>query len=135
MEQENRDKQSTVILIVEDNLANQSLLQQQINLLGYTAKIAANGMEAKQRLLEDDYALVLTDCNMPVMDGYQLAESIRRDEVGSAKRLPVIAITANALDGDDEKCFSAGMDDYLSKPVDIGNLKNILKKWMPNPEA
>ncbi|HYD99050.1 MAG TPA: response regulator, partial [Alphaproteobacteria bacterium] len=77
------------------------------------------------------YGLLLTDCHMPVMDGYELARSIRAAEAG--RRLPIVALTANAMPSDVQRCLAAGMDDYLSKPVDLHRLAAVLGRWLPQP--
>ena len=101
---------------------------------GLKADISNNGLEAIMTLKEADkspYTLVLMDCQMPQMDGYEASTSIRAGEAGSDNKVvPIIAMTANAMEGDKEKCIAAGMDDYISKPIDVNVLKNLLKKWL-----
>lgn len=104
------------ILLVEDNLINQKITLLTLSPLVSSIDTATNGSEALSRLKESDYDLILMDIVMPVMDGIMAAEKIREMEAGSGKRVPIIAITANAMIGDREKCLSAGIDDYLSKP-------------------
>ena len=122
-----------LILIAEDNVTNQDVIRRQLKLLGYAAAIFDDGRQAFNAWRANPYAILLTDCHMPEMDGYQLAAAIREDEKGGKSRFPIIAITANAMLGETGRCFEAGMDDYLSKPLDMGKLKNILRKWMPGP--
>jgi PAS domain S-box-containing protein len=122
-----------LILLAEDNLTNQDVIRRQLNLLGYTCELAINGAEALAAYKTGGYALLLTDCHMPEMDGYELTGSIRGLEHGSGKRLPIIAVTANALQGEAERCLAAGMDDYISKPIAMPALVAALKKWMPAP--
>jgi two-component system sensor histidine kinase/response regulator len=121
-----------LILVAEDNEINQKVIRQQLTLLGYAADIAANGLEALERWKSGNYALLLTDIHMPEMDGYELTAAIRQAEEGK-RRAPIIAFTANALKGEAEHCRAVGMDDYLSKPVQLAHLRAILQKWMPAP--
>ena len=123
-------QQGRLILVAEDNEINQKVIRQQLTLLGFGADIAINGREALQRWKNGKYALILTDLHMPEMDGYQLTQSIRSEKTGHY-RIPIIALTANALKGEAEKCRALGMDDYLSKPVQLEQLKSVLEKWLP----
>ena len=122
--------QGSLILVAEDNEYNQKVILQQLMLLGRTADIANNGQEALARWQGGAYALLITDLHMPLMDGYELTAAIRAAELGKP-RLPIIAFTANALKGEAERCKAIGMDDYLSKPVQLAELKAMLKKWQP----
>ena len=126
---ENRFKNKELILLVEDNAVNQKLIKIQLERIGYRADIAENGFEALNALKKNQYALVLMDCQMPQMDGYAATEEIRRSEAGE-KRIPIIAITANVMPDEIEKCFAAGMDDYLAKPFSQENLENTIKNWL-----
>lgn len=120
-----------LILVAEDNEINQDVIIKQLNLLGYAAEIAANGKEALKLWKEKPYALLLTDCHMPEMDGFELTRQIRREqEAQKGHPSPIIAITANALQGEAERCIAVGMDDYLAKPVELMDLKRIVEKWM-----
>ncbi|MGH8762588.1 MAG: PAS domain S-box protein, partial [Nitrosospira sp.] len=123
-------KEGTLILVAEDNDINQKVIRQQLALLGYAADIAGDGREALKRWESGNYALLLTDLHMPEMDGYQLTATIRRAESGKARK-PIVAFTANALKGEAEHCRAVGMDDYLSKPVQLLHLKAVLQKWLP----
>ena len=127
-----RGLQGTLILLAEDNLTNQQVIRRQLTKLGYTCEIEDDGKLALEAWRRNDYALLLTDCHMPNMDGFELTASIRKDQEGSGKRSPIIAVTANALEGEAERCIAAGMDDYLSKPLAMSDLKATLRKWMPN---
>ena len=126
--------QGRLILVAEDNVTNQDVIQRQLNLLGYAAEVVDDGRQALEAWRAKPYAVLLTDCNMPVMDGYQLAAAIRDEERGGEVHVPIVAITANALQGEIDRCFEAGMDDYLSKPLEMPKLKETLGKWMPVPE-
>jgi signal transduction histidine kinase/HPt (histidine-containing phosphotransfer) domain-containing protein/ActR/RegA family two-component response regulator len=130
LSREEARKQGRLILIAEDNEINQKVILQQLKLLGQTADIASNGREALEQWQGGGYGLLLTDLHMPVMDGYELTAAIRAAETGKP-RTPIIAITANALKGEAEHCREVGMDDYLSKPVQLVNLKAVLEKWLP----
>lgn len=122
--------QGSLILVAEDNVYNQKVILQQLLLLGRTADIANNGVEAFERWKTGNYAILITDLHMPLMDGYELTAAIRAAEVGR-RRTPIIAFTANALKGEAEHCKAIGMDDYLSKPVQLMHLKAMLNKWQP----
>ncbi|MFC3814989.1 ATP-binding protein [Lysobacter sp. GCM10012299] len=119
-----------LVLLVEDSIVNQEVISQQLTLLGYEVRTAINGKAALEALAHGRYSLVLTDCNMPEMDGYELAKAIRRSESVKDARMPVIALTANAHRGEAERCFAAGIDDYLVKPADMGNLQRVISKWL-----
>jgi PAS domain S-box-containing protein len=123
-------QQGRLVLVAEDNETNQKVIQQQLALLGYASDVASNGSEALERWRSGDYALLLTDLNMPEMDGYELSVAIRAEEKGS-RHLPIFALTANALKGEAERCRVAGMDDFLSKPMPLADLEAMLGKWLP----
>lgn len=118
-----------IILLVEDNPVNQKLAVMQLEKLGFKVKVAGNGLEAIEEYKSHEYALILMDCQMPLMDGFQATSAIRKQEAVMGKRTPIIAMTANALQGDKDNCIAAGMDDYIGKPVKIDSLKEILNKW------
>jgi PAS domain S-box-containing protein len=130
MSREEARLQGRLILVAEDNEYNQKVILQQLMLLGRTADIANNGQEALTRWATGAYAILITDLHMPLMDGYELTAAIRAAET-SPNRMPIIAFTANALKGEAERCKAIGMDDYLSKPVQLVQLKAMLKKWQP----
>jgi signal transduction histidine kinase/ActR/RegA family two-component response regulator len=124
-----RDPNSRMrLLLAEDNPVNQMLALKILKRMGYTVDVANNGVEALQRLSNTDYALVLMDCQMPEMDGYTATENIRRGAAGRSD-IPIIAMTANAMQGDRERCLVSGMDDYLSKPINIDELERKLLSW------
>ena len=118
------------ILIAEDNLINQKVIERMVQKLGYRADLVSNGREALDALARVPYGLVFMDCQMPEMDGFEACREIRNRDFEGA-RIPIIAITANAMKGDRERCLAAGMDDYVSKPFKQDDLKNVLEKWIP----
>jgi CheY-like chemotaxis protein len=118
------------ILLVEDNLINQHVAVAVLKKLGFTADLAINGEEAVMAATATSYDLVLMDCQMPVLDGYKASRRIRELE-GEARRTPIVAMTANAMEGDRERCLEAGMDDYIPKPVTLDGLRGILQQWLP----
>jgi CheY-like chemotaxis protein/HPt (histidine-containing phosphotransfer) domain-containing protein/anti-sigma regulatory factor (Ser/Thr protein kinase) len=116
------------ILLVDDNIINQEVALGILNQFGYEADVAANGLEAIETLNKSNYHLVLMDCQMPIMDGYNATQKIRTADKPYSK-IPIIAMTANAMKGDKEKCIDSGMNDYLSKPIEPESLRDILQKW------
>ncbi|MCG2576858.1 MASE4 domain-containing protein [Dechloromonas sp. XY25] len=131
---EEAGRSGRLVLVAEDNETNQKVILQQLHLLGFAADIVGNGHEVLERLPEENYAALLTDLHMPKMDGYQLTTAIRAQEQGT-RHLPIIALTANALKEEATHCRSVGMDDYLSKPVQLADLQAMLKKWLPAAET
>jgi PAS domain S-box-containing protein len=126
-------KQPDRILLVEDNFINQEVAKEMLQRLGYVVDVASNGRQAVEQLndSQDQYAVVLMDCHMPIMDGYEASRFIRaQDSDSKTSKVPIIALTANALKGEREKCIRAGMNDYLSKPVDMDSLDKMLKHWI-----
>ncbi|KAF1688717.1 hybrid sensor histidine kinase/response regulator [Pseudoxanthomonas taiwanensis] len=128
------------LLLVEDNPVNLRVAQKLLSVLGYDCDTASNGEVALEHMASGDYDLVLMDCQMPVLDGYSATRRWREHEAGDprGRRLPIIAMTANAMAGDRQRCLDAGMDDYLSKPVTREQLEACLRRWLraaPRPKA
>jgi signal transduction histidine kinase/ActR/RegA family two-component response regulator len=123
------------VLVVEDNHVNQLVVANMLKSLGQKVDTALNGVEALQRLHQRDYDLILMDCQMPEMDGYQATEQIRKLQRSKLAAIPIIALTANAMVEDRERCIAAGMNDYLSKPVTLQMLKEKLQHWLPTAET
>jgi signal transduction histidine kinase/ActR/RegA family two-component response regulator len=123
-----------LVLVVDDHPTNRMLLVSQVNALGYAAESASNGAEALRLWESGRFALVLTDCNMPEMNGYELARAIRAAESARAGgRCPILACTANAMSDEVAHCIEAGMDAYLVKPMDLKSLTAELLRWLPQP--
>ncbi|CAH1206655.1 Histidine kinase [Candidatus Nitrotoga sp. BS] len=122
------------VLLAEDNRVNQEVAKAMLGSLGLTADVVNNGEEALAIIKKKSYDIVLMDCQMPVMDGYQATAAIRKREVGNARRLPIVAMTANTMEGDRDQCLAAGMDDYLSKPYSKKQLQQVLVRWL-QPET
>ncbi len=126
------------VLLVEDNLMNQQVICDQLNLLGYSVDIASNGEEGFDMWKNGQYEFVLTDLHMPKMSGYDLARKIRqespyRKDLKTATT--IVAVTANALKGEREKCIEGGMNDYITKPVELNVLEELMDKWLPQGQA
>ena len=115
------------LLVAEDNPVNQKLARRLLERLGFEVEIAGHGRQAVERAREGGWTAILMDCQMPEMDGYEATREIRRMPAG--RSIPIIAMTANALQGDREKCLAAGMDDYLTKPIRRDALLEVLGKW------
>jgi signal transduction histidine kinase/DNA-binding response OmpR family regulator len=119
------------LLIVEDNQVNQRLAIRQLQRLGFSALAVANGREAVDAQSRENYDLIFMDVQMPVMDGFEASAEIRRHEIRTRRHVPIVAMTANALNEDRDACLAAGMDDYVSKPVSLANLRLVIERWLP----
>ncbi|MFV9681321.1 response regulator [Pseudomonas sp. NY15367] len=117
------------VLLVEDNPVNQTVIEAMLRSLGYQVSLVGDGQQAVQSSSQQDYAAILMDCRLPLMDGYEATRQIRQLERG--RQVPIIALTANALQGDREACLQAGMNDYLAKPFKRADLQRILLRWLP----
>jgi two-component system, sensor histidine kinase and response regulator len=117
------------VLVAEDNAVNQIVVMRMLEKAGHHADLAANGREAVETLARGAYDLVLMDCQMPEMDGFAASRAIRADEAGTGRHVPIVALTANATQGDREQCLAAGMDDYLAKPITQAALMAALARW------
>ena len=126
---ESARREHRLILVAEDNAMNQHVIIEQLKLLGYAGEVAPNGREALERWRTGDYALILADLHMPEMDGYDLTLGVRAAEP-AGRHIPIIALTANALEGEAERCRAVGMDDYLSKPASLASLGAVLERWL-----
>jgi two-component system sensor histidine kinase/response regulator len=133
--------QKTRILLAEDNYTNQQVALGQLRKLGYEADVAVNGLDVQKALRSVPYDIILMDCQMPEMDGYQATRAIRMQEQsslpdsGGKSPVHIVAITANAMEGDREKCLAAGMNDYLSKPIRLRELQAVLERWKSGTDS
>ena len=118
------------VLIAEDNLINQKIAIRMLMKLGCDVDTALTGVEAVELAAKNDYDIILMDIQMPEMDGYQATEEIRNAEAGTGRRTPILAMTANAMKWDRERCLEGGMDDCIIKPVSLDNLRNIIHEWI-----
>ncbi len=118
------------VLLVEDNPINQGVAKAMLGKLGLSWQLAGDGAQAVQRVIDADFDLVLMDCQMPVMDGYQATGAIRALPGGRGAALPIVALTANAMQGDEQVCRDAGMDDFLAKPYTLTSLHALLARWL-----
>lgn len=124
------------LLLVEDNEINQIVTRGMLDKLGYQVKAVANGQAALDLLQNERFDLILMDCMMPEMDGFDTARAVRlRERHGQDERMPIIAITANTIEGAQARCLAAGMDDYLAKPIHLEDLETVLAHWLPSPDT
>jgi CheY-like chemotaxis protein/HPt (histidine-containing phosphotransfer) domain-containing protein len=124
------------VLIVEDHPINRMVLKSQLAALGYAVQSVESGADALLAFVEHRFGLVITDCNMPDMSGYELSERIRAHERQHGQaRAPIIACSANALKEEFQHCLDAGMDDYLAKPVSLPRLSEALERWLPRENS
>ncbi|HZQ74123.1 MAG TPA: PAS domain S-box protein [Burkholderiales bacterium] len=126
------EKDGSLVLVAEDHPTNRTLITRQLNLLGYGVMTASNGVEALEKWGAKRFGIVVTDCNMPEMDGFDLARAIRaRESAGELRRTPIIACTANAFADEAQQCVAAGMDDFVAKPVELEALARVMDRWLP----
>ena len=118
------------ILVAEDNPVNQDLMQEMLELMGLSVTVADNGGKALEALAEGEFDLMFMDCQMPVMDGFQATREIRLSDHENVRSLPIVALTANAMEGDRERCLAVGMDDYVTKPVSSKQLRDVMTRWL-----
>jgi two-component system sensor histidine kinase/response regulator len=128
-----RHREAHHILLAEDNVVNQKVACRILEKLGYRVDVAADGQAAFEAWQSGRYQVILMDCQMPVLDGYETTRKIRELET-DGRRIPIIALTAHAMKGADNECRAAGMDDYLSKPIDKEQLQNTLNRWLNEPD-
>ncbi|HYL07954.1 MAG TPA: response regulator, partial [Candidatus Udaeobacter sp.] len=121
------------VLVVDDNAANQKVAARMIERLGYRVDVAGTGAEAVVMVGNGRYDAVLMDCQMPEVDGYEASRRIRREERGG-KHVPIIAVTADDLSGERDRCLAAGMDDYISKPLKLPIVAAVLERWLATKE-
>jgi CheY-like chemotaxis protein/HPt (histidine-containing phosphotransfer) domain-containing protein len=120
------------VLVVDDHPVNREVLVRQLSLIGIAADTCNDGIEALAELNARPYQAILADIHMPHMDGYELTRALRNNEgTGPSPHIPIIAVTANAMRGEEERCLAAGMDAYLAKPVSLDRLRTILQRWLP----
>lgn len=120
------------VLLVEDNLVNQKVAVAQLRRFGYAVHAVGNGREAVEAVVRQEYGVILMDCQMPEMDGFEATRLIRDREVGTGRQVPIVAMTANAMNGDREACIEAGMNDYIAKPIRAEELRVVVERWLQN---
>jgi CheY-like chemotaxis protein len=123
------------ILLAEDNEINQEIARELLGMLGFVTDVAANGREALEAVRGKDYDLILMDIQMPEMDGFEATRQIRASGRPGAGSIPIIAMTANAMESDKEKSLHAGMNDHISKPIDPALLYKTLRRWLHHAAA
>lgn len=139
MSVEEAKKQGKLILLAEDNLMNQKVIVDQLHALGYAVEVADDGAIALDKWRQYRYPLLLTDLHMPNMSGYDLAAAVRKEALqyddDDSQFTRIVAVTANALKGEEQKCLSVGMDGYITKPIELEALHTMLQRWLPLPVA
>ena len=125
-----RRKEPKSVLVVEDTSVLQMIISMQLKKLGMICHIVSDGIAAVEASMKYEYSIILMDCQMPDMDGYEATKLIREHEKTIGRHIPIIALTADVMQGTKEKCIQAGMDDYLSKPINSNQLRQILEKWL-----
>ena len=131
IEHQHSIKFSGKVLVVDDNFTNLMVARGMLEIYGLDIDEAGNGVEALSALKGKSYDLIFMDCHMPVMDGYEATGKIRNLNPNEKDHTTIVAMTASAMQGDREKCLVAGMDDYISKPINFLELEKILKRWLP----
>lgn len=125
------DFHNNCVLVAEDNLVNQKVIKGMLARLELEVDVVADGQAAVEAVNDKQYAAIIMDCQMPVLDGYEATAEIRRlAQQQQIEDLPIIALTANAMIGDREKCLEAGMDDFLPKPITLETLEPVVRKWL-----
>ncbi|WP_290816375.1 ATP-binding protein [Ferrovibrio sp.] len=124
-----------MILVAEDNRTNQHIIRRILTRMGYAHDVASNGEEAIAMYEQGGYGMILSDYHMPVMDGFAMTTAIREREDGSGRRIPIIALTADAMAATEQHCIAAGMDGFLTKPINTAQLQSSIEKWMPQGMA
>jgi signal transduction histidine kinase/DNA-binding response OmpR family regulator len=130
-----RLRNGPLALMAEDNPVNQKVAARFLEKLGFRVDVVSNGREAVDRFNQTEYDVVLMDCQMPEMDGFEATREIRRSEEAMGARTPIVAVTANAMTGDREKCLAAGMDDFVSKPLTLTRLTEVLAPWIKGADV
>ncbi len=120
---------TATILIVEDDFANQQVASLFVKKFGYHFEVAENGMIALEKAMQTSFDLILMDCQMPVMDGFEATKEIRNSE-GPNQKTPIIALTANIVNGIEKECTDIGMNDLLNKPVSMDEMRKMIEKWL-----
>jgi CheY-like chemotaxis protein len=118
--------------VAEDNAVNVKVATRMLSKFGCRVDVAANGLEAVELYGQLPYDIVFMDCQMPEMDGFEATAEIRRLEQADGRRVPIVALTANAMAGDRERCLAAGMDDFISKPIKETDLSRAIEHWVPS---
>ena len=132
---ESKTRRNEIVLVAEDYAINQQVAQLYLEELGFASHVVSDGASAVDAAATNTYALILMDCQMPGMDGYAATAAIRAAETALGRHTPIVAMTAHAMGGDRERCLAAGMDDYISKPVDPEDMKRVLGRWLPEPSV